>query len=155
MKAKNRRRLANSVCFRNPKDEAYEDKLEGKISEAFWEPKHNEWSDQKQDLLDTVGRHETANGSSYESGVKILEVANKAYDLFKTRTSKEKRGLLEHILSNPVLEGETIQFSLKQPFDMLVETNKRKNYLAFVDAYRTFCIDPLLQPKSLRRLIVA
>lgn len=50
---------------------------------------------------------------------KILELSNRAVLLWETRKPHEKLNFLKKILSNQVLDGVTIKYCLKKPFDVL------------------------------------
>lgn len=71
-------------------DKAYEDKLEGTISESFWKSKFEQWSSEKDTLLTQLNAHQIANHSYFETGTKILELSNRAYQLYDKQPIKEK-----------------------------------------------------------------
>ena len=66
-----------------------------------------------------VQQHQTANQSYLEEGVQLLDLANRAYDLFGRQPPSEKRRLLNFVLSNCTWKGGELSVEFRQPFDML------------------------------------
>jgi site-specific DNA recombinase len=52
---------------------------------------------------------------------RILELAQDAKTLWKSRSAREKRALLEELVSNPTLTGRSVRFDLKKPFAVLAQ----------------------------------
>lgn len=109
-------------------DQAYTDKLDGKITESFWQAKSKEWSDEIEILTIKINAHETSNINYYENGVRILELAKKAYSLYKVASAEEKRKLIGMILSNCYFDGENLRPDYKKPYNLIHEmaTSKEK-----------------------------
>ena len=114
-------------------DKAYDDKLEGKIPEELWANKFRQWTDQKENLQIQLNAQQRANKSYYESGVKLIELSSRAYELYEKQDVKEKQRLLKFLLSNSKMQGNTVDFVLKMPFSLIVESKKSKNWLGRVD----------------------
>jgi hypothetical protein len=108
-------------------DKAYDDKLEGKITEDLWVSKFKQWSDQKEKLQIKLNAQQKANKSYYETGVRLIELSNRAYELYEKQDVKEKQKLLKFLLSNSKIQGKSVDFVLKIPFILIVETKKRKS----------------------------
>lgn len=100
-------------------DKMYVDKLDGRIDVAFFERKSTEWRREQQQLRDTMSRHEAANQSYLEEGIRILELARKAQDLFRRQVPREKRRLLEFVLSNCSWKSGELTPNWRKPFDLL------------------------------------
>jgi hypothetical protein len=56
-------------------------------------------------------------------GVRLLELAKKAYFLFKQQTPSKKSKLLNFVCSNSVWKEQTLTATFRQPFDLLALTN--------------------------------
>jgi site-specific DNA recombinase len=84
---------------------AYLDKLDGKRTEEFWLEKSEEWRSEQQTIREKIHRHENANVNYFDQGVKVLELAHRAYCLYLSQNAFEKRKLLDFILSNCTLNG--------------------------------------------------
>lgn len=59
----------------------------------------------------------------------LLELAARASELFERSKVDQKRRSISFALSNLVLRGKELHFTLKKPFDAIVEANKRSNWL--------------------------
>jgi hypothetical protein len=83
----------------------YMDKLDGKIGGDFLDRFAGEWRSEQQRLQRDIDRHETAEQSYMEEGVQILELARNAQRLFERQEPRQKRRLLNFLLSNCSWEG--------------------------------------------------
>jgi len=59
----------------------------------------------------------------------VLEIANKAYDLFKCSEMEEKRQLMRLVLSNTRIEGRKVLFEAQKPFNMILDFADRQAWL--------------------------
>ena len=74
-------------------------------------------------LADQIAEYENAAHDYVQDGVRLLELAKKAYFLFKQQKSSEKRKLLNFVCSNSTWKDQTLTATLRQPFDLLALTN--------------------------------
>jgi site-specific DNA recombinase len=58
-----------------------------------------------------------------DEGVQLLELARNAQNLFAKQEPREKRRLLNFLLSNCTWEDGEVVATFRQPFDLLAETN--------------------------------
>lgn len=84
-------------AVRHRLDQAYLDKLDGKISEEFWTRKSAEWVSEEQQILLAMQGLEQANPERVLDAVRTLELANKAYFLYVKQPAIEKAKLLRHL----------------------------------------------------------
>lgn len=59
----------------------------------------------------------------------VLSLASKAFELFESSNIEQKRKLINFVFSNLELEGETLRYSLKKPFDMIVDCTTYNDWL--------------------------
>jgi site-specific DNA recombinase len=52
---------------------------------------------------------------------KVISVVAKSYDLFESSKTDEKRGLLGFVFSNLQMEGPTLRYTLRKPFEQLAQ----------------------------------
>jgi site-specific DNA recombinase len=109
-------------------DRAYDDKLEGKITEEFWSKKSEQWREEQSRILSKLKWHQSANKSYFDEGIKILELANKAYFLYQKAEVQEKRKLLNYILSNCQVTNGTLYPTYRKPFDLIAEGVKTQDW---------------------------
>ena len=67
----------------------------------------------------------------------VLSIASKAYELFESSNIEQKRKLINYVFSNLELEGVTLRYSLKKPFDLMVDCTTYNDLLGIVDTLRT------------------
>jgi hypothetical protein len=89
----------------------------------FFDRKSREWRAQTH-LLDAIKEHQKADQSYMEDGIRILELARRAGDLFDKQVPSEKRRLLNCVLSTASWKDGTLALQVRQPFDMLIDANK-------------------------------
>ena len=100
----------------------YVDKLDGVVDTAFFEKMSSQWRDDQNRRLREIERHQQADRSYMDEGVRILELAQNAQALFERQPAREKRRLLNFVLSNCSWEDGQIAVFFRQPFDLLAET---------------------------------
>src|SRR5690606_15467685 len=66
--------------------------------------------------------------ASMETAKTILELATNAESLWKTATPQERKEFLEQLLSNPVLNGTTVEYQIRKPFVTLSEMKQDKEW---------------------------
>jgi hypothetical protein len=107
------RRLQNRI------DSMYEDKLDGRIANDFFDTKATEMRASQAAIIRDLGAHQSANHSYIEEGVQLLELAHRAPALFESQPPAEKRKLLNFVLSNCTWKGGELVAKYRQPFDVL------------------------------------
>ena len=60
----------------------------------------------------------------------ILELARKAKGLWSKQSQMEQRTFLDRLLSNPRLNGETVEYDLKKPLFILAQMNQTSDWRA-------------------------
>ena len=99
-------------------DRMYVDKLDGRVSDDFFDQKSTEWRQEPATVRQTLEQHEQANQSDLQEGVAILELANRAAELFEKQSAGEKRRLLDFVLSNSTWGNGELTFEFRQRFDL-------------------------------------
>jgi site-specific DNA recombinase len=100
----------------------YVDKLDGNVDGDFFDRMSGEWRAEQDRCLREIERHQTADQSYLEEGVRILELARNAQRLFGKQEPREKRRLLNFVVSNCSWKGGELTAALRQPFHLLAET---------------------------------
>ena len=78
----------------------YLDKLDGRIGGDFYDQMAGQWREKQTRCLREIERHESAEQSYMDEGIQILELARDAQRLFERQEPREKRRLLNFVLSN-------------------------------------------------------
>src|SRR5262249_60485559 len=92
------------------------------IDTAFFEKMSTQWRDEQNRCLREIERHQSADQSYLEEGVQLLELARNAQNLFERQEPREKRRLLNFVLSNCTWEDGKVVANFREPFDLLAET---------------------------------
>jgi site-specific DNA recombinase len=101
----------------------YLDKLDGRVDSTFFDKMSAQWRGEQNRCLREIERHEAAEQSYMDEGVQILELARSAQKLFEQQQPREKRRLLNFVLSNCSWEDGEVVATFRQPFDLLAQTN--------------------------------
>jgi site-specific DNA recombinase len=83
----------------------YVDKLDGRVDSVFFGRMSVEWRAEQDRCLTEISGHQSAEQSYFEEGVRILELARNARRLFEKQEPREKRRLLQFVVSKLHLEG--------------------------------------------------
>ncbi len=102
-------------------DGMYVDKLDGKISEAFFEEKSMTWREEQKIIIVKMESLQNASQNYIEEGIQLLELAQNAGFLFMKQSAHEKRHLLNFLLSNCIWKDGVLTVRYKQPFDILAD----------------------------------
>jgi site-specific DNA recombinase len=100
----------------------YVDKLDGFVDAAFFEKMSNQWREEQNRCLREIERLQAADRSYMDEGVQLLELARSAQKLFEQQEPREKRRLLNFVLSNCTWDDGEVVATFRQPFDLLAET---------------------------------
>ena len=113
----------------------YVDKLDGRIDAEFFDRMSAEWRVDQDRCLREIERHTAADQSYLEEGVRVLELARNAQRLFDKQEPREKRRLLNFVVSNCSWRDGELSVSLRQPFDLLADTAAQAAQVEDADAY--------------------
>jgi hypothetical protein len=98
-----------------------------------------------------------ADDSYMDQRIQILSLGQDAHQLFAARPAKEKRSLLNFVLSNSTWAQGKLSVEFRNPFDLLAQTveavtrvkgteragsARNEVWLPFVDVYRTMHVVP-------------
>ena len=66
----------------------------------------------------------------------LISLASMSYELFKSSKTEEKRQIINYIFSNFKIDGKNIEFSIRKPFDKLLNLSKGQDWLRLSDSNR-------------------
>ena len=104
-------------------DAMYVDKLDGNVFQEFFDRKNGDWRTEQAEILRKIEKHQNANCSYLEEGVRLLELAQKAASLYEKQEMKEKRRILDFLFSNCLWKDGVLIPNYRKPFDTLALTN--------------------------------
>ncbi len=99
-----------------PRRRAYEDKLEGHITDAFFQEKRAEWERLRREAARDMERLTQVSSKTLDQAIGLIELSRSAHSLLSQRTPLEQRELLETLLSNSFLTGKVLAVDWREPF---------------------------------------
>jgi DNA invertase Pin-like site-specific DNA recombinase len=127
--AMERARLEQQLeAVRRRMDQAYTDKLDGRISEEFWQRKMIGWQAEEQRIESAMAGLKESGSDRLLNVKRILELANKAYFLYLTRKPAEQAELLRKVLLNCSIDAVSVTPTYRKPFDMIFQRAKNKEW---------------------------
>ena len=73
--------------------------------------------------------HQNADGDFKNTVMTAFGLANKASEIFESSKTSEKRELIAFVFSNLSLKGAKLEYTLRKPFDMMVNLSTRVEWL--------------------------
>lgn len=123
-------------------DNLYFDKLKGIITNDKYENFNNKLKTQLDEINNSVTRLQEAEDNYYTTTKYLLEITDKAYDLFVSSEVDEKKQLLLFLLQNLKLNGKNIEYDVLKPFDAIIEASDRNLWYREPDSNRHRLLKP-------------
>lgn len=117
-------------------DNLYVDKLKVRITEEEYTKFYQSFRQQLTDVNTRLERIQEADSSYYITAKYLLELANRAYDLFMSSEVEEKRLLIKLVLQNLKLDGEKVVWEAQKPFDAMINYSESLLWRSLIDAFR-------------------
>lgn len=108
-------------------DKVYDDKLDNVIDEATYHKKRTELILEKANLEGRIKEHSVADEKYVDFGCLILDVANRASEIYQVRKPEEKRYLINFVFSNLSLMDKKLYFSFNSIFQAVLNYQKSGN----------------------------
>ncbi len=124
---------ARYVQLQSRLDILYNDRLDQKIDNAFWEKKQAEINNEQADIQTQIKRVKSEETKYFEIWLNILDLAYRAREIYLKRSPEQRRMLLAHIFTNLVLTDKKVTYKLKKPIEVLSKRVQEK-----LDAENTF-----------------
>jgi hypothetical protein len=105
-------------------EKMYKDKLDEKISEEMFEKFYGEWQGEIEAISDQIEKHREASKNYFDEVVGILELAQRAVELYDRQEMMEKRKLSKFVLSNSTWREGKLEVEYRNPFDSLADMNE-------------------------------
>lgn len=110
-------------------DRIYMDKIDGRITENEYDKYYQSFREQISVIDTRMGMLQDAEDNYYITAKYLLELANRAYELFTSSEVEERRQLVKLVLSNLRVEGKTVRYEAIKPFDALINCNDNQLWL--------------------------
>jgi hypothetical protein len=91
-----------------------------------------------------VEQHQQGEGDYRTTLESLISLASRAAEIFGRSKTDQKRQLIAFVFSNLRLKGKKLAFSLRSPFDLMVNRANYTSWLAFLNTVRTERFDQVL-----------
>ncbi len=103
--------------------------LEKSITQEVYENKSAELKTRLAKLKTEKTLYDKADNDFKTTVITAFRLANKANQLFESSKTTEKRQLINFVFSNLTLRGTKLEFTLRKPFDMMVNLKNCSDWL--------------------------
>lgn len=120
--------------YQNRIEKMYDDLLDGSITKSLYDKKYNEFRNKQDIIKQQLHNLESSDDKYYISASYLLNLANRAHELFMSSEMEEKRQLLKLILQNLTFDGKRVRYDFIKPFDLVFKYAHRRDWLPRVDS---------------------
>ena len=120
--------------YENRIERAWEDKIDGSITESYYEEKRKEYRAKQKEIETKMSKLRFADEEYYVTSEYLLKLASNASKLFESSEAHEKRLLLKMALQNLELKGKKARFDWIKPFDKIAFYASRQAWLRRQDS---------------------
>lgn len=104
-------------------------RIDNSITQDVYDKKNQELRAELHNINEQVRQYMNADEQFSITVQYMLDIASKSHELFKSSGNDKKRRILNIVFSNLYLNGKTIEFSMRKPFDKLTNLSKGLNWL--------------------------
>ena len=97
----------------------YLDKLDGEVEDVFYRKCVKEWQTEQDQIRASIDRHTKADRNYIEQGIRLLDLTQRATEIYSQKGPEERRELVKFIMPESILDGTTIKPAFKAPFDII------------------------------------
>ncbi len=107
----------------------YLDRIDGRITDDAYDKFFQSFREKVADIDTRLGILQEAEDNYYITAKYVLDLANRAYDLFVGSEIEERRQLIRLVLQNLRVEGKTVRYDAIKPFDTILNYAKTNAWL--------------------------
>ena len=108
--------------------------LDESITKDMYDRTHGQLIQRRQEIHEMLERHDAGDEQFRIAVTTLVTLASKASEIFDRSTTEEKRQLMGYVFSNLQMEGGKLRYSLKKPFDLLVNLGGYQEWLLGPDS---------------------
>ena len=99
-----------------------------RITKDIYDKKHQQYQDELQLLNIELEEHAKADFDYQTTIATVFSVARRAKIIFESSEPSEKREFLNYLLQNPKVNGKNLEYSLRSPFNLVLEMDHRPSW---------------------------
>ncbi len=99
--------------------------IDGKVAQDRYDEKVTEYTSRQEEINSELEDLTTDNKNHHITARTILLLAQNAVELFESSDIEEKQAIVKLISYNSLLDGKNLEFTMRKPFDSVLELSKR------------------------------
>lgn len=108
-----------------------------RITTDDYDKKLKELKEKQHNIDNQLQEHTQADENYYITAGTVLNLAKGALELFESSEIPRKRELLNYLLQNCTANGKKLEFTMRSPFNHILELANHPIGLPIVDEFRT------------------
>jgi site-specific DNA recombinase len=116
-------------------------RLDKSITQDDYDKKARELKERQAEIATRIEQHQQGNAEYRTTLESLISLASRAAELFERSKTEQKRQLIAFVFSNLQLRGKKLEFSLRSPFDLMVDRRSYTSWLPLMDSNH----DPRIQ----------
>ena len=109
-------------------------RLDRSITQDEYDKKARELRQRQSEIAIRIEDHQKGEGEFRRTLESLISLASRAGELFERSKTDQKRQLLAFVFSNLQLRGKKLEFSLRSPFDLMVNRRDHSSWLGDEDS---------------------
>jgi site-specific DNA recombinase len=109
-------------------------RLDKSITQDEYDKKARELKERQNEIALRIEQHQNGEGNFRTTLESLVSLASRAADIFERSNIEQKRQLIALVFSNLLLRGEKLEFSLRSPFDLMVNRATYSSWLGDLDS---------------------
>lgn len=109
-------------------DKAYDDKMTGLIDEEMYKRKAQDYLKRKEEIAATLEDYKNTGFNATDFSLNVLNLADRASEIYKRRSPEEKRLLVQILLLNAYLKDKSLDITFRTPFGYILKYRKNENW---------------------------
>ena len=104
------------------------------ITPDEYDRRAREPKEEQAELTRRIEQHQDGEGSFRETLESLISAASRVAEIFERSNIEQKRQLVAFVFSNLHLRGKKLEFSLRSPFDLMVDRPDYASWLGDLDS---------------------
>ena len=105
-----------------------------RITQAEYDNKKDEINETEHKIKSRIKAHTQADASFADTVESLLTLMSRAGELFESSKVEQKHALLKLVCSNCELKNKKLVYSIRKPFNILMELNGCQSWLGQLDS---------------------
>ena len=126
-------------------------RMKGRISDDKFDKNSKELEERRVKVNMDKERYQKADKAFKNATITAFQLLSKAYELFEGSKIEQKLRLINFVFLNLKLNGEKLEYTLRKPFDLLVNLDGCPSWRASVDEFRNNFNTLILQDINLSK----